>query len=187
MKATYDLTTRELIVESEEIITLTVVVPQDQEEDYWNTVKGKDGAMLYDINLFDYGDYLQLQYVDLVTDDDGELTCGDNYQLGSLTVIESIPSIEKDIICKVEKILYVKWLTFLEWYAKDNEDLINIGQCVIDSLKKDKIVKFTVEDFFHGMVELGCIPSKIISNIEDIEDFEGDATDLSEYTFKLID
>lgn len=179
MKATYDLTTRELIVESEEIISFKAIVPQDQEEDYWNTVKGKDGAMLYDINLFDYGEELQLQYVDLVTDDHGELTCGDNYRLGELIVTESIPV--------VEKILYVKKLAFLEWYAQDTEDLINIGQCVIDSLKKDKIVKFTVEDFFHGMVVLGCIPSKIISNIEDIEDFEGDATDLSEYTFKLID
>ena len=184
MKATFDLTTRELIVESEEILSFKVVVPRYEEEDYWDTVIGRDGNVLYDINLYNYGEKLHLQYVDLVTDDDGELTCGDNYQLGSLTVIESIPSIEKDIICKVEKILYVKRLTFLEWYAKDNEDLINIGQCVIDSLKKDKIVKFTVEDFFHGMVELGCIPSKIISNIEDIE---GDATDLSEYTFKLID
>lgn len=87
----------------------------------------------------------------------------------------------------MKKILYVNRLTFLEWYAHDNEDLINIGKCAVESLKKNKSVKFTVEDFFQGMVELGCIPSYLISNIDEIEDFEGESTDYSEYTFKLIE
>ena len=83
----------------------------------------------------------------------------------------------------MKTILDVKKLAFLEWYAQDTEGLINIGQCVIDSLKKDKIVKFTVEDFFKGMVELGCIPWHIIENDKDLPK----DINYSEYTFKLID
>jgi hypothetical protein len=182
MTATYDITTGELIVHGEEIISFMAIVPKEQEEDYWNTVRGRDGDMLYDINLFDYDNGLQLQYVNLVTDDHGELTCGDDYRLAELVVTESIPPIK---IMKKE--LYVNRLAFLEWYASDKDDYQNIGKCVVDSLKKDKSVTFTVQDFFQGMVDLGCIPNQLIINMEDVEDFDGETIDFAEYKFKLID
>lgn len=185
MKATYNLETRVLVVSGREILPFTAIVPENQFYDYWDTVVGLDGNSLYDINIwFDHFDDIdhsennpknwQAQYVDLVGEED-DIRVGDDYRQ-----MELIVTGEKGM----KKVLYVKRLVFLEWYAKDNEDLINIGKCVVDSLKTDKSVEFTVEGFFQGMVELGCIPSHIISNIED---FEGDATDLSEYTFKLID
>ena len=88
MKATYNQETRELIVTSEELEKFQIIIPsQCDDKDYWNTVKGKDGDMLYDINLFDYDEGFQLQYVNLVDDFDGGLECGDDYQLADLTVI----------------------------------------------------------------------------------------------------
>jgi hypothetical protein len=88
MKATYNQETRELIVTSEEIEKFKIIIPsQCDVNDYWNTVTGRDGIMLYDINLFDYGEGFELQYVNLVDDSDGGLECGDDYQLADLTVI----------------------------------------------------------------------------------------------------
>lgn len=80
MKVTYNLTTRELVVTGDEILKFVAIVPEDQEEDYWNTVMGLDGNMLYDINLYDYGDGIYFQYVNLIDDESGGLTCGDDYQ-----------------------------------------------------------------------------------------------------------
>jgi hypothetical protein len=80
MKVTYNLTTRELVVIGDDILKFIAIVPESQEEDYWNTVMGLDGNMLYDINLFDYGDGICFQYVNLVDDGRGGLECGDNYK-----------------------------------------------------------------------------------------------------------
>lgn len=86
MKATYNIETGELIIQGEDIQKLIVNVPDDQKEDYWNTVKGLDGKYLYDINLFNYGEETHLQYVNLVDDGDGGLECGDDYQLADLEI-----------------------------------------------------------------------------------------------------
>lgn len=88
MKAVYNTLSRELIVTSEEIIDFKIIISRNCDvQDYWNTVKGLDGNMLYDINLFDYGEGTYLQYVNLVDDGDGGLECGDNYQLADLIII----------------------------------------------------------------------------------------------------
>lgn len=89
MKATYNLETRVLVVTSEDTLDFKAIVPRDQEEDYWNTVLDLCGEPLYDINLFDYGEETNLQYVNLVDDGDGGLECGDEYQLAELTIINN--------------------------------------------------------------------------------------------------
>lgn len=90
MKAVYNTLTRELIVTSEEISDFKIIISRNCDvQDYWNTVKGRDGDMLYDINLFDYGEGTHLQYVNLVDDGDGGLECGDDYQLADLTIINN--------------------------------------------------------------------------------------------------
>ena len=88
MKAIYNEQTRELIIKGYDIQDFQTVIPEDYTvEDYWDTVIGKDGNMLYDINLFNYGENFHLQYVNLVDDNEGGLQCGDNYQLADLTVL----------------------------------------------------------------------------------------------------
>lgn len=88
MKATYNEHTRELIVKGDDIQDFQTIIPKLlQAEDYWDTVVGKDGNMLYDINLFSYGEKFHLQYVNLVDDNEGGLICGDNHQLADLTVL----------------------------------------------------------------------------------------------------
>lgn len=89
MKGTYNPVTRELIVTGEEIKDFKTIINQTLDDsDYWDTVVGLDGNMLYDINLFEYGEGYKLQYVNLVDDGIGGLECGDNYLLGYLIVIE---------------------------------------------------------------------------------------------------
>lgn len=87
----------------------------------------------------------------------------------------------------MKKVLYVKKLEFLNWYANDNDDYINIGQMIIESLKKDGTVTLSTEDLFQGMVDLSCIPSDIIDNIEDFPNFEEEDWNYDEYEFELID
>ena len=88
MKATYNEQTRELIVKADDIKDFQTIIPKHfQDEDYWDTVIGKDGNMLYDINLFNYGENFHLQYVNLVDDNEGGLICGDDYKLADLTVL----------------------------------------------------------------------------------------------------
>jgi hypothetical protein len=86
MRATYNTQTKELIVKGDDIQDFQTIIETD-EQDYWDTVKGKDEQPLYDINLFDYGDNFHLQYVNLVDDNEGGLQCSDNYQLANLTVL----------------------------------------------------------------------------------------------------
>lgn len=87
----------------------------------------------------------------------------------------------------MERVLYVKKLEFLKWYANDKEDYINIGQMVIESLKKDGTVTLSTEDLFQGMVDLSCIPADIVDNIEDFPNFEEEDWNYDEYEFELLD
>ena len=89
MEAIYNIKTRQLSIIGGGILPFRVNVPQDQEDDYWNTVNDLRGAPLYDINLFNYGEETNLQYVNLVDDGDGGLECGDDYQLAELTIINN--------------------------------------------------------------------------------------------------
>lgn len=86
----------------------------------------------------------------------------------------------------MKKVLYVKKLVFLDWYANDKEDLINIGDMIVQSLKQDGTVTVSIEDFFRGMVDLSCIPANIIYNIKDFPNFEEEDWDYSDYEFELI-
>lgn len=89
MKGTYNPVTRELIVIGEEIKDFKTIINQtDYDSDYWDTVIGLDGNMLYDINLFEYGEGYKLQYVNLADDGIGNLIIGDNYLLADLIVVE---------------------------------------------------------------------------------------------------
>ena len=89
MKGTYNPVTRELILTGEEIRDFKTTINQTLDDsDYWDTVVCLDGDMLYDINLFEYGEGYKLQYVNLVDDGIGNLDIGDNYLLGDLIVIE---------------------------------------------------------------------------------------------------
>jgi hypothetical protein len=87
----------------------------------------------------------------------------------------------------MSKILYVKRMAFLNWYASDKEDLINIGDMIVQSLKQDGTVTVSVEDFFQGMVDLSCIPANIIHNIKDFPNFEDEDWNYADYEFELID
>ena len=87
MKAVYNTISKELVVTGEEIQDFKVIIPQDQEEDYWNTVKDMEGNYIYDINLYNYGDEIQFQYVNLIDDGDGGLECGDDYKSIELITI----------------------------------------------------------------------------------------------------
>lgn len=87
----------------------------------------------------------------------------------------------------MSKVLYVKKLVFLSWYANDKEDLINIGDMIVQSLKQDGTVTVSIEDFFQGMVDLSCIPANIIYNIKDFPNFEDEDWDYSDYKYELID
>lgn len=177
MKATYNLTTGALTILGDNILPLTVIIPKDQAEDYWDTVTDIYGESLYDINIYNYGGDWCAQYVNLVMED-GELIVGDDYQLMDLELLgEEI----------MKKVLYVKRLVFLDWYANDKEDYQNIGEMVIDSLKKDGTVTVSLEDLFEGMVELSCIPTYIIDNIKEFPGYEDEDWDYSDYEFELID
>lgn len=188
MKATYNLETRVLVVSGKEILPFTAIVPENEFYEYWDTVVGLDGNSLYDINIwFDHFDDTnhsinnpknwQAQYVDLVGEGD-DIRVGDDYRQLELTVI-------KEKVMK--KVLYVKRLVFLDWYANDKEDYQNIGEMIVDSLKQGGIVTVSIEDLFEGMVDLSCIPANIISNIKDFPNFEQEDWDYDDYEFELID
>lgn len=188
MKATYNLETRVLVVSGKEILPFTVIIPENEFYEYWDTVEDLNGNSLYDINIwFDHFDDIdhsinnpknwQAQYVDLIGEGDG-IRVGNDYRQLELTVIgEKV----------MKKVLYVKRLVFLNWYANDKEDYINIGQMIVDSLKQDGSVTVSIEDLFEGMVDLSCIPGSIINNIKDFPNFEGEDWDYDNYEFKLID
>jgi len=188
MKATYNLETRVLVVSGKEILPFTVIIPENEFYDYWDTVEDLNGNPIYDINIwFDHFDDIdhsinnpknwKAQYVDLIDEGDG-IKVGNNYRKLELTVIgERV----------MKKILYVKKMTFLNWYANDKEDLINIGDMIVQSLKQDGTVTVSIEDFFQGMVDLSCIPANIIHNIKDFPNFEEEDWDYSDYKFELID
>ncbi len=92
MKATYNIKTRVLEITGKEILPFKVKVPKNQFEDYWNSVKEKKtGEPLYDVNLY-FDDFdrdganeqnpknYQAQFVNLTTNDKGEILTGKDYQ-----------------------------------------------------------------------------------------------------------
>lgn len=87
MKAVYNTTSKELIIKGEKIQDFKVIVPKDQEKDYWNTVKDRAGNYIYDINLYIYEKERYLQYVNLIDDGGGGLECGDDYKSIELITI----------------------------------------------------------------------------------------------------
>jgi len=88
MEAIFNTKTKQLTITGTEIKDFDEIVPNDDEQDYWNCIYDKsNGNAIYDINLYIYHNQYNLQLVNLIDNNEGEIIMGHDYQTIQLTII----------------------------------------------------------------------------------------------------
>lgn len=88
MEAIFNTKTKQLYITDPEIKEFDEIVPADYEQDYWNCLYDKsNGKAIYDINLYIYNNEYNLQSVNLIDNNEGEIIIGDDYKTIQLTII----------------------------------------------------------------------------------------------------
>ena len=88
MEAIFNTKTKQLFITDPEIKEFDEIVPADDEQDYWNCLYDKsNGKAIYDINLYIYNNEYNLQSVNLIDNNEGEIIIGDDYKTIQLTII----------------------------------------------------------------------------------------------------
>jgi hypothetical protein len=132
----YNPSIGKLKVSASDIQDFQVIIPENEDADYWDTVKGLDGNYLYDINLYYFGGDMYFQYT---------LIDAQEYTPVNVTIERSHDS----TVAESTK-LQVKASKFLDWMYSDREDMESLGRELLFVLKRYGCMNITIKDIYNA-------------------------------------
>jgi len=130
----YNPSIGKLKVSASDIQDFQVIIPENEDADYWDTVKGLDGNYLYDINLYYFGGEMYFQYT---------LIDAQEYKPVNVTIERS----HDGSVAESTK-LQVKASKFLDWMYSDSEDMQSLGRDLLFVLKRHGYLNITIKDIY---------------------------------------